>query len=277
LSSTYAVAPPAAVLRSFISHYVGFCAHDVMPGIDIGLPSRHAHLIISLGSPIDVLQMPNTIQRAGRLRALVSGLHDAPAAVRRGGSQEIVHVFLLPAGLRAILHASPAELTSHVVELSDLWGRAAESLIQRLSAAATWELRFAVLDNAFVRALVPIQRHAAVAWAWQQLAARHGRMSIGGLARGIGWTRQHLTHRFRAELGVGPKTAARIFRFERACRLIRDRRLRLVDVAAACGYHDQPHMTREWIALAGCTPRTWIATELPFLQDYELSGGDHGE
>src|SRR2546425_9715203 len=49
-------------LRSFISHYVGFCAHDVMPGIDIGLPSRHAHLIISLGSPIDVLQMPNTIR-----------------------------------------------------------------------------------------------------------------------------------------------------------------------------------------------------------------------
>jgi hypothetical protein len=119
------VSPPTAVLRSFISHYVGFCAHEVMPGIDVGLPSRHAHLIISLDSPIDVLQMPSHTQRAGRLRALVSGLHDAPAAVRRGGSQEIVHVFLLPAGLRAILHASPAELTSHVVELSDLWGRAA--------------------------------------------------------------------------------------------------------------------------------------------------------
>src|SRR5262245_13026751 len=63
-------------------------------------------------------------------------------------------------------------------------------------------------------------------------------------------------------IGIGPKTAARIFRFERACRLIRDARLRLADVAAVRGYHDQPHMTREWIALAGCTPRTWIATEL---------------
>jgi AraC-like DNA-binding protein len=248
-----------------------------MPGIDVGLPSRHAHLIISLDSPIDVLQMPSHTQRAGRYRALVSGLQDAPAQVRRGGSQEIVHAFLRPAGLRAILHASPAELTSHVVELSDLWGRAAELLVQQLREAATWELRFAVLDDAFVRALVPIQRHAAVAWAWQQLAARHGRTSIEVLARGIGWTRQHLTHRFRAELGVGPKTAARIFRFERACRLIKDTRLRLVDVAAACGYRDQPHMIREWLALANCTPRTWIATELPFLQDYELSGGDHGK
>ncbi len=56
-----------------------------------------------------------------------------------------------------------------------------------------------------------------------------------------------------------------------------DTRLCSVDVAAACGYHDQPHMTREWLALVGCTPGTWIATELPFLQDYELAGSDHGE
>jgi hypothetical protein len=29
-------------------------------------------------------------------------------------------------------------------------------------------------------------------------------------------------------------------------------------------------MTREWHALAGSSPRQWIAKELPFLQDYEL-------
>src|SRR5262249_2250884 len=118
------------MLRPFISQYVGVSARDVIPGIDRGLPSRHAHLIISLESPIDVLQTPGRTQRAGRFRALVSGLHDEPAAIRRGGNQEIVHVFLRPAGLRAILHAAPADLTSHVVELSDLWGRGAESLVQ---------------------------------------------------------------------------------------------------------------------------------------------------
>jgi hypothetical protein len=51
----------------------------VIPGIDVALPSRHAHLIISLDSPIEVLQMPSPAQRASRLRALVSGLQDAPA------------------------------------------------------------------------------------------------------------------------------------------------------------------------------------------------------
>jgi hypothetical protein len=35
-------------------------------------------------------------------------------------------------------------------------------------------------------------------------------------------------------------------------------------------------MTREWNAFTGTSPRAWIVNELPFLQDYELSGGDDG-
>jgi len=35
-------------------------------------------------------------------------------------------------------------------------------------------------------------------------------------------------------------------------------------------------MSREWRALAGSTPKAWIARELPFLQDYEVARGDDG-
>ncbi len=275
LDSAYDVCLPVPELRPFISHYAGFRAHGVPPGTHAGLPSRHAHLIISLGAPIDVLQMPNSHQRAGCFTALVSGLHDAPATVRRGGSAEGVHVFLTPFGVRAILGVSASELASRVFELSDLWGRASTGLIERLRDAVTWQMRFAVLDDVFVRALIRIEHRPAVVWAWKQLASRHGRGSIDELARHIGWSRQHFTERFRCELGVAPKTAARIFRFERACRLIKQVRPALADVAVACGYHDQAHMSREWNALAGCSPRAWIASELPFLQDYELAGSEN--
>lgn len=56
--------------------------------------------------------------------------------------------------------------------------------------------------------------------------------------------------------------------------MIKDERPSLAELAFASGYHDQAHMTPEWNALAGCTPRIWIARELPFVQDYELSGRD---
>jgi hypothetical protein len=71
-----------------------------------------------------------------------------------------------------------------------------------------------------------------------------------------------------------PNLAAPVFRFERACRLIADKRASLAHVAITCGYYDQAHLTREWYTLAGCSPKAWLSRELPFLQDYELGGRD---
>ena len=113
----------------------------------------------------------------------------------------------------------------------------------------------------------------AMAWAWRGLAITHGRVPVHALAREIGFSRRHFGERFISEFGVTPKAAARVFRFERACRLFLRSPRRIVDVAIASGFHDQAHMVREWHALAGCTPREWILGQLPFLQDYEIGGG----
>jgi transcriptional regulator GlxA family with amidase domain len=66
---------------------------------------------------------------------------------------------------------------------------------------------------------------------------------------------------------------ARVMRFERARRLlVSHARPALADVAAACGYADQAHLTRDWRALAGQSPRAWLASEhLPFVQDDEVA------
>jgi AraC-like DNA-binding protein len=265
---------PTPPLRVFVSRYAGFCASDLAPVTHAGLPSRYVHLFISLGAPIEILRMPNSSQRAGRFAAFICGLQDAPALVRHGGNVELLHVFLEPAGVRVLLGVPAGELATRVFALSDVWGRQRSAeLVERLSGAPSWQRRFDVLDDTFTRTLSSVERPVRLRRAWQDLAA-NGQMPIDELARSIGWSRQHLAASFRLEFGVTPRTARRIFRFEQACWLIKTARPRLADVAAACGYQDQAHMTHEWNALAGCAPRTWIANELPFLQDYELAGGD---
>lgn len=82
------------------------------------------------------------------------------------------------------------------------------------------------------------------------------------------------------ELGLSPKTAIRVVRFEHACTLLLgDPRPSLAAVAARTGFYDQAHLNREWADLAGCTPTEWLAEELhdppralgeaefPFVQD----------
>jgi len=71
-SSNSAVCLPAPALRPFIKRYVGSLAYGLPPGTHVGLPSRHVDLIISLGQPIDVIQMPNTAQQPATFSALVS-------------------------------------------------------------------------------------------------------------------------------------------------------------------------------------------------------------
>ncbi len=90
----------------------------------------------------------------------------------------------------------------------------------------------------------------------------------------MGWSRRHLSERFRVELGLAPKVAGRVVRFERARRLLeRADRPGLADLASACGFYDQAHLNREWRELAGCSPTAWLAEELPSVQDGAVEVG----
>jgi AraC-like DNA-binding protein len=267
-----AVAVPALPLRPFVSHYAGSRMNDAPQVEHAGLPSRHIDLIVSLARPIHITRMPGT-QPPGAYRAFVAGLQQAPALVRMDREVDCLHVFLKPGAVRALLGVSGREVASRVVSLGDIDGAMCDELVERLIAADSWLERFAAVDRVLLRRLRPITMPDAMVWAWCSLAASHGSMAVQELARQIGFSRRHLSERFSCEFGIAPKTAARVFRFERACRLFLRSPHRIVDVAMASGFHDQAHMVREWHSLAGCTPREWVLGQLPFLQDYEIGGG----
>jgi AraC-like DNA-binding protein len=267
-----AVRLPAPVLSPFIAQYAGYRVSGLPSGVHVGLPSSGIDLFISLGHPIVVVKMPGSIQRPSVSTACVSGLQDGPAIVRQDSNAFGLHVFIKPLGVRAILGVASHEIASLVLNLSDLWGNRAEDLVEMLLGAATWYQRFAILDHAFTSKLNPFSPQPEIFWAWERLAKSHGSLSIQRLAKETGYGRRHFSERFRDTIGVSPKAAARVFRFEHACRLMANKRLGLAHVASECGYYDQAHLTREWYALAGCSPKSWITQELPLLQDYELGG-----
>jgi AraC-like DNA-binding protein len=267
--ASFAVCAPSVCLRPFISRYAGFRDGAVAPGFMRVLPSRHVTLIINLAAPTEIIGLPS-----GVFGAFISGLHDTSVVVARGGDTDLLHLFLTPLGVRVLTGHPANALAFRAFELSDVLGGQAIELRERLSAEASWEDRFGVLDEVFARRLSDKGPPAELSFAWNALATSAGRVRIADLAAKIGWSRRHFSERFRLEVGITPKQAARIFRFERACWLIRHRPASLAEVAADCGYHDQAHMTREWRALAGASPLAWIAEELPFVQDYELFGGD---
>jgi transcriptional regulator GlxA family with amidase domain len=95
------------------------------------------------------------------------------------------------------------------------------------------------------------------------LHGSHGRAPIGELADELGWSHRRLIARFRDQVGLAPKTFARVIRFDRAVRQLRAATTRsLAEIALDCGYFDQAHLNREFREFAGTTPGALVAARL---------------
>jgi AraC-like DNA-binding protein len=65
---------------------------------------------------------------------------------------------------------------------------------------------------------------------------------------------------FESVVGLTPKRFARVRRFQRVLRQMRQGAdVRWTDVALACGYYDQAHFIREFEAFAGLNPSRYRA------------------
>lgn len=236
-------------------------------------------LILAFGDPLDVVTEGT---HHGALGAFVVGNQSGASMTTLAGHQHGVQVELSAAGALALL-GDVAALNDAVVPIDQALGPWGANLIDHLGNSTTWESRFAALDHAFsglvddaasARRLTPDVR-----WLRRQLVASGGQARVEPLMDETGWSRRVVTHRFRHQLGVTPKAFARILRFNRAVALLTtgEGGRSLADVAIACGYYDQSHFTREFVALAGCTPTAFLAegresSDVRFVQDGEDPG-----
>ncbi|MGH2587928.1 MAG: helix-turn-helix domain-containing protein, partial [Dehalococcoidia bacterium] len=154
---------------------------------------------------------------------------------------------------------------NRTVAFEDVFGPDARALLEQLRAAASWEARFSILDRALTARLAEAPAPSTeVARAWCRLQRTNGCLDIGTLAAELGWSRKHLIARFREQIGLPPKTLARILRFNRAVRLLnRNDTMHWTAIAHDCGYYDQAHLIRDFRQFAGTTPGDFLRRRLP--------------
>ncbi|WP_326836369.1 AraC family transcriptional regulator [Amycolatopsis rhabdoformis] len=186
----------------------------------------------------------------------VLGLRDRPLLVSQGGPARGITVALAPAAAHALFGIPLRLLANTSVGASDLLGREVGLLTERLVAASGWSARFTLLDDFLrPRVLAGPALAAPVQAAWQRLTS--GPVRVDAVASELGWTRQHLTARFREDIGLSPKTVGRIARLHRAVSLLPSARS-WADLALRCGYADQSHLNRDFRGLTDCTPTEFL-------------------
>jgi AraC-like DNA-binding protein len=239
-------------LRGSIERYVGFREDTPEPLERREGPGCHVVLIISFGEEWSI--------DGERLTSFAGGLRDRQVTTRHEGRSHGIHVDLTPPAAHRILRVAMRELAYAQVPLDELLDE--PFLAERLADAPTWEARFRLLDGVFARRLDDGPA-AEVDWAWRQLVDAGGDLRVAHLAERLGWSRKRLAARFAGEVGLPPKTVARIARFERARALAEGPgRPDWARVALDCGYYDQSHLINDFRAFTGRTPETFFQDSL---------------
>jgi AraC-like DNA-binding protein len=185
---------------------------------------------------------------------------------------EVVGVRFRPGAAPHLLGVEARDLLDRSVPLRAIWPHdcaadwldvmARPALADRLAVVSDFILDRLATDgeaDPFVRRIV----------AWTVADPRVG---LDVIARRCGMSERQVRRRFDRSIGYGPKTLQRILRLQRLLWLAGGAAAGhgLARLAIAAGYADQPHMTRETVALTGSTPRRLLLDTPPASAVSEL-------
>jgi AraC family transcriptional regulator len=86
------------------------------------------------------------------------------------------------------------------------------------------------------------------------------RLETSELASVVALSRSHFSRAFKQSVGLSPMEYVGVRRVERAKLMIGSTQERLAEVAIACGFADQAHLSRRFRDLMGMSPGQWRRT-----------------
>ncbi|GAA2023174.1 AraC family transcriptional regulator [Catenulispora yoronensis] len=242
---------PDPALRRLAHRYHGFHLPHAPERSRLEIPSGAVTLLLAFGEPIRIGPIEAAEPPFERGSFLTAG-RSAASIGRHRGRVHGLEITLGHTGTHRLLGLPMAHLATGFPTLAEILGRPGELLVEELAGLPDWEQRFHLLDGW-------LQRRAAdspVVPSWQ--VTRALRLIAAGrplreVQHDVGWSARHLRSRFLEQVGMPPKSVARILRLQTALRARLTGRS-WAQAAALARFHDQAHLTRDVKAMTGLTP-----------------------
>lgn len=256
----YRSRPPVPRLAGFIDRFWS-CSDAPPHRRERILPSGTIELVVNLREDEIRVYDPSDPDRCKRYSgAVVSGAYSGAFVIDPLQHASIVGVHFRPGGAFPFLGLPAGELADTHIDLETLWGPLAIELRERLCAAATAAERFHLLEEALLSRLRrPPERHGAVPVALDAFEPTGAVVRVREVAGHVGLSQRRFIQIFAAEVGMTPKLYSRVRRFQRARALVRDAVApEWARIAVDCGYCDQSHLIRDFLAFSGLSPESYL-------------------
>lgn len=214
-------------------------------------PDGRVELIVHLGTPMQ--RLPPGGEWHAQAPVLFAAQQRAPIRLAAQGPVDCLGVRLCPAASSALAGGDLASLRDQIFDLHALDADFAPALVASVRSfgdgngdAGLWALLEA--------RLLPHSPDTRIERGVALLDASDGGRRVHELAGDVAMSLRSLQIQFLRTVGLAVKEYSRIQRLQAALRLLDGGASELAAVAAAAGFADQAHATRELQALAGLTP-----------------------
>lgn len=246
--------PPHPALRPFVRTYWALQGRGGDSPPQPVLPDGSTELIVHR---LRGFRRHTARDVAVQSQRLFVGQMREPVVLEARGDADVVGIRFRPHGAFALLECPQHLSADEIPEVDALGIRWLSQATRRAQAAPTPHAALQVLEEALLLRL-PVRtrrvdpRVNAVVAAIERAA---GNLRIEEAAVQAGTSRRHLERLFAEQVGVGPKTLARLLRFQAAAaRVVGEPAAALASVSGDSGYFDQSHMIRDFMTFAGTSP-----------------------
>ena len=258
LFRSYKPSPP---LSDFIENFWLYQRYESPHFKERIFPSGTFELVFNLRD--DELRIYKAAQPARCARfsgSIVSGPYSGFFVTDTAEEASVMGVHFKHGGAFPFLGLAADELADTHIGLEAIWGQGAGEIRERLSASAQPGRRFRLLEKSLLsRLLRPLEHHPAVSLALDGFRFDNAPAVVRRFARNAGLSDRRFIDVFRFEVGLRPKLFNRVQRFQRVLALTH--RLPAPDwtqLALNCGYFDQSHLIRDFLAFSGFSPADYF-------------------
>lgn len=252
--------PAPTGLRAFYTEIIGYEERGAGPVHQVETASLTIPLIFSFGAPFEI-GLGRRPERSDAVPSFLAGLSREPVFIRSNGGSRCLQINFTPLGARRFFRMPLSVISERMAPVADIADRDLADFRDRIEDLPTWSARidFAAAHVAH-RLFADAPAETPSERVFRRLVASGGRVPVARLCEEVGWSRKHLAQVFRRDIGLTPKSVARIARFQTvvagaSAALAPD----WSGMAHDCGYADQAHLIREFVEFSGEAPSAFSA------------------
>jgi AraC-like DNA-binding protein len=238
---------------------------DIPPLREKILPRTSIELMFNLRGRHRILELDGRDSDQAHNLGWLSGLQRRYMLIETLEGSHFVSARLTPWGTWRLLRDSMHSVSGQVPATDALWGGQAGSVLERMLSSPNLFARFDLFEMELRRRLdMRPRQDAGVVEATRRLHRSQGRLRIQALCKDLGTSRATLGRKFREQIGLTPKTYARVVRIDALMNhLAVHGPEQWAMLAEDFGYHDQAHLNHDFREFCGATPEEYLLRAAP--------------